>query len=218
MPVFLLPEKSVAFPPVQLADPGGLLAMGGDLSVSRLAEAYRHGIFPWYASGSPILWWSPHPRCALLPKNLHVPKSFAKILASARFRFTEDKAFSDVIRHCALVKRPGQSGTWIVPEMIEAYIAMHKAGYAHSVEAWENGELAGGLYGVTLGRAFFGESMFYLRPNASKAALIWWVRRLQELDFMIIDCQQATEHMLRFGAQLMDREEFTKVLDAAVAS
>ena len=217
MPVFLLSEESVAFPPVYLSEAGGLLAVGGDLSVPRLVEAYRHGIFPWYDSGSPVLWWSPHPRCVLLPENLHISKSLNKILTCAQFDFTVDKAFADVIRLCALVKRPRQDGTWIVPEMLQAYTDMHRAGYAHSIEVWENGKLVGGLYGIILGRIFFGESMFHLRPNASKAALVWWVHKLRSLDFMIIDCQQATEHMLRFGAQLMDRKEFIRILDAAVA-
>jgi leucyl/phenylalanyl-tRNA--protein transferase len=217
MPLFVLSDGSVEFPPVRAAEAEGLLAVGGDLSVPRLVEAYKRGIFPWYDASSPILWWSPHPRCVLLPENLHVPKSLDKILASNRFDFTVNKAFSEVIRHCAQADRPGQDGTWITTEVIQAYTAMHKAGFAHSVEVWENGKLSGGLYGIALGKVFFGESMFYLRPNASKAAVVWWVRRLQNLGFKIIDCQQATDHMLRFGAQLMDREEFVKVIAEAVA-
>ncbi len=212
---WLHPELTI-FPPVRLAAPDGLLAVGGDLSVPRLIEAYRQGIFPWYTAGSPILWWFTNPRCAIFPHKLHVPKSLKKVLTSGRFGFTVNSAFQEVMRHCACAARPGQDGTWILPEMLEAYANMHKAGWAHSIEAWQDGELAGGLYGIAMGRAFFGESMFHLRPDASKAAFVWLAQNLRELDFEIIDCQQETPHMLRFGAEMLDGEVFSAYLRQAV--
>lgn len=216
MPVFLLSPDSTEFPPARLANPDGLLAVGGDLSFERLLAAYSRGIFPWYNSETPILWWSPDPRCVLFPKKLHLPRSLKKTLRYGRFEFTVNRAFAEVIEHCAATPRPGQGDTWITPEMIAAYVVMHQQGKAHSVEVWENGELAGGLYGVALGRAFFGESMFYLRPDASKAAVAWLVPRLDELGFQIMDCQQETPHMLRFGAELVDRAVFLRIVSRAV--
>jgi leucyl/phenylalanyl-tRNA--protein transferase len=216
MAVFRLSEDCDKFPPVGRADADGLLAFGGDLSVSRLTAAYSRGIFPWYNSDTPILWWSPDPRCALCPERLHVPASLKKILRSGRFSFTVNKAFGAVIQNCSASFRPGQQGTWILPEMIAAYTALHDAGKAHSVEVWEENVLVGGLYGVALGRAFFGESMFHARPDASKSALVWLARRLGELNFKIIDCQQKTVHMLRFGAQMLDRLSFLKIICKAV--
>mgnify|MGYP003623727795 CR=1 FL=1 len=210
-----LDENSVEFPPVRLADPEGLLAAGGDLSVPRLLNAYRSGIFPWYGPQSPILWWSPDPRCVLFPPRLHVPSSLKKIIRSQKFTFSVNRSFARVMLHCAVSRRPGQQGTWITQEMFEAYNELHRAGKAHSVEGLENGELAGGLYGVAIGRAFFGESMFYLRPDASKAAIAWLVPRLAELGFPIIDCQQETPHMVRFGAELVDRALFLEIISEA---
>lgn len=216
MPVYALSQDSLMFPPIELAEPDGLLAIGGDLSVPRLVNAYRHGIFPWYSEGDPILWWSPRPRCVIRPHNLHVPRSVKKVLASGQFTFTVNAAFELVIRHCAGVYRPGQPGTWIVPEMISAYIQLHMSGGAHSIEVWQDGELAGGLYGVALGKAFFGESMFYLRANASKAAFAWLAGQLRDLGFRFMDCQQDTEHMRRFGSEMLPLEEFKTLLAEAV--
>ena len=217
MPIYALPADSFNFPPIELAEPNGLLAVGGDLSVPRLVNAYRHGIFPWYSEGDPILWWSPRPRCVILPENLHVPRSLNKVLTSEKFSFTVNAAFNEVIGHCSAVYRPGQPGTWIVPDMIAAYKRLHMAGGAHSVEAWLEGELVGGLYGIAMGRAFFGESMFHLCADASKAAFAWLARELFALGFKFIDCQQDTEHMRRFGSTLLALEEFKTLLSTAVA-
>ncbi|MDR1126311.1 MAG: leucyl/phenylalanyl-tRNA--protein transferase [Deltaproteobacteria bacterium] len=212
MPLFRLAADSVLFPPVELAEPDGLLAIGGDLSAGRLLAAYRQGIFPWYGENSPILWWSPNPRCVLFPERLHLPASLRRVMNSGRFSFTVNRSFRAVMEGCARTPRPGQDGTWIVPEMSEAYSELHRRGRAHSVETWQEGELAGGLYGISLGRVFFGESMFYRRPDASKAALAWLVQNLARLGFEIMDCQQETDHMLRFGAELVDRSEFLRII------
>lgn len=200
------------FPDPSEADPDGLLAIGGDLSPRRLVTAYAHGIFPWYAEGSPILWWSPDPRLTLFPAELHVPASLRRVLNSGRFRFTLDAAFGRVIRACAAAPRPGQDGTWIVPEMIAAYEALHGLGFAHSAEAWLEGELVGGVYGVALGGVFFGESMFHTVPNASKALFATLVRWLAGRGCSLIDCQQTTPHMLRFGAREVPRREFLRLV------
>jgi leucyl/phenylalanyl-tRNA--protein transferase len=196
------------FPDPVEADPDGLLAIGGDLSPQRLVAAYAHGIFPWYSKGSPILWWSPDPRLVLFPQNLHVPASLKRTLNSGCFRFTFDQAFGQVIRACATAPRPDQDGTWILPEMVQAYEALHALGIAHSAEAWLDGELAGGVYGVALGSAFFGESMFCAVSNASKALFATLVRWLGAQGCTLIDCQQTTAHLLRFGAQEIPRREF----------
>lgn len=207
------------FPDPEEADPDGLLAIGGDLSPQRLIIAYAKGIFPWYSSESPILWWSPEPRLALLPNRLHVPASLKRVLNSGRFRFTLDKAFGQIIRACACASRPGQDSTWILPEMIEAYETLHSLGVAHSAEAWaDDGELVGGLYGVALGGVFFGESMFCAAPNASKALFVTLVRWLDARGCTLIDCQQTTAHMLRFGAQEFSRAEFRARLQAGLGS
>jgi leucyl/phenylalanyl-tRNA---protein transferase len=196
------------FPDPEEADPDGLLAVGGDLSPQRLITAYAQGIFPWYAAGSPILWWSPDPRLVLVPDELHIPASLRRVLNSDRFRFSLDTAFGRVIRACAATPRPNQDGTWILPEMIAAYEALHTLGIAHSAEAWEDGELVGGVYGVALGGVFFGESMFYARPEASKALFVTLARWLGAQGCTLIDCQQTTPHLLRFGAREMPRKEF----------
>ncbi|MDR2892838.1 MAG: leucyl/phenylalanyl-tRNA--protein transferase, partial [Deltaproteobacteria bacterium] len=171
MPVYQLSGHDLTFPPARLAEPDGLLAVGGDLSLPRLLAAYSQGIFPWYAEGLPILWYSTHPRCVLFPEKLHVPRSLARLLRQGKFIFSVNQSFATVIRQCAATPRPGQPGTWILPEMIQAYCELHEAGYAHSVEVWQGENLVGGLYGVALGRVFFGESMFYAVPDASKAAV-----------------------------------------------
>lgn len=196
------------FPQEAESRESGLLAAGGDLSPQRLILAYSRGIFPWYDEGTPILWWSPDPRCVLFPAELHIPRSLGKSLRRNQFAVSFNTAFEAVIRNCAAAPRPGQHGTWLLPEMIEAYIALHRLGVAHSVEVRAGGELVGGLYGVALGRVFFGESMFHTRPDASKAAVAALVRRLREKDFVLLDCQQTTPHMVRLGAREIPRAEF----------
>lgn len=207
-------DPDLSFPDVELAlrDPDGLLALGGDLSIPRLLHAYRHGIFPWFGPRQPILWWSPDPRLVLYPHDLHISRSLARTLRRGRFRITLDRDFPAVIAQCAL-PRPGQSGTWITPEMQSAYCALHEEGYAHSVECWLDGELAGGLYGVALGHVFFGESMFARVPDASKAAFVHLVRELQHREFRLIDCQVHTPHLASLGATTIPRREFVRILD-----
>lgn len=214
MPVFELSEELI-FPHPRLAEPDGLLAIGGDLSIERLLLAYSNGIFPWY-SEPPILWWSPNPRMVLFPEKLKVSDSLRQIINRQKFKITFDQDFAGVIRACAGTKRPDQEGTWIVPEMQVAYIELHNAGFAHSVEAWHNEQLAGGLYGVSLGRVFFGESMFFNIPDASKVALYYLVERLKSWDFTIIDSQQDTPHMRKMGAELIDLGGFLRYLKNAL--
>ncbi|MBG0777534.1 MAG: leucyl/phenylalanyl-tRNA--protein transferase [Desulfovibrionaceae bacterium] len=256
MPVYLLPREPL-FPAPEEAEADGILAIGGDLSVERLLAAYSMGIFPWYGPEGPILWWSPDPRLVLFPDELHVPRRLARVLrrcdlGRGRFVFSVDRAFGRVIRRCAASPRPQGEGTWLVPEMIEGFCALHAAGYAHSVEAWvragdvggpgvmdnvpvedaaEQGNavcagdadapapglvLAGGFYGVALGRAFFGESMFFTVPDASKAAFVWFVRLLATRGYAFVDCQQTTAHMQRFGAREISRMEFSARLARAL--
>ena len=206
MPVFRLDER-VAFPPPELAE-DGLLAVGGDLRPERLLTAYSQGIFPWYEDGLPILWHSPDPRMVLRAEDLHVPRSLAKTMRRRPYQITLDSAFRDVVAACAGTARPGQEGTWITREMIEAYVVLHRLGFAHSVEAWRGDELVGGLYGVSLGAVFFGESMFSRAPDASKVALVRLVERLRAEGCRIIDCQQATGHLASLGAREIPRKEF----------
>lgn len=216
MPVYQLHPMEVLFPKPVLAEPDGLLAVGGDLSPKRLIAAYVAGIFPWYGEGSPILWWSPDPRCILLPEEFHLPRSLGRTLRSGVFSLTMDADFAGVIAACA-APRPYADSTWLVPEMVRSYTALYHIGLAHSVEAWQDGELAGGLYGVSLGSVFFGESMFFRRPDAGKAALAHLVHSLREAGFTLIDCQQETANLLRFGAKAVSRQEFLERLDAALA-
>lgn len=204
------------FPSPEEADPDGLLAVGGDLSPQRLLNAYACGIFPWYAPGSPILWWSTDPRLVLFPSEMHIPRSLRRVLNSDRFEITFDRAFEGVISSCASRPRPGQEGTWIVSDMIAAYTRLHELGVAHSVETWQGDRLVGGLYGVALGRAFFGESMFYAEPDASKVAFVHLVRRLEERQYDLVDCQQTTEHLQRFGAREVRRKHFLQRLALAL--
>lgn len=215
MTVFALPAQP-AFPDPAHADEDGLLAVGGDLSPHRLLMAYAQGIFPWYNENSPILWWSPDPRLILEPAQIHVPKRLDRILRQGRFRFTLDTAFEQVITRCAATPRNGARGTWIVPEMLAAYCRLHELGFAHSIEVWSGANLAGGLYGVALGGAFFGESMFYLEPDASKAGLVTLMRALDGAGFVLFDCQQTTAHMLRFGGFEVPRSEFLSRLEGAL--
>jgi len=215
MSVFILSEK-FAFPPPHLADPSGLLAVGGDLSRERLLSAYRSGIFPWYSAGDPILWWAPDPRLVLFPKVLKVSRRLERVLRKGEFHVTFDRAFPDVIRACAESRAEKDEGTWLVPEMITAYEALHRSGEAHSVEAWKDGRLAGGLYGVSLGGCFFGESMFTHVSNASKVAFVTLVRQLTILEFDMIDCQVTTSHLEKFGAAEISRKKFLQLLAASL--
>ena len=206
-----------AFPPVgrALREPNGLLAAGADLSVARLIQAYGRGIFPWFNADQPILWWSPDPRMVLFPAELKVSRSLGKRLRRHDYEVRADTAFGAVMRACA-APRDGQNGTWITPTMIEAYEAFHRAGYAHSVETWIDGELAGGLYGVALGRAFFGESMFARHTDASKIALAHLARQLERWGYGVIDCQMATAHLARLGAHEIPRPLFIRKLGELV--
>lgn len=215
--MFRLNRQDLRFPPVEWASPDGLLAVGGDLRPERLLEAYRHGIFPWYNEGQPILWWSPDPRAVLFPSKLHVPRSLRRTLRRNLFSITFDANFRAVIEGCA-GRRPQypDGGTWITPEMIAAYTRLHELGYAHSAEAWREGTLVGGIYGVAIGGAFFAESMFASVDDASKAALVTLVRRLQAWDFRLIDCQQYSPHVSRFGAEEIPRRDFIVLLSEAI--
>lgn len=209
-------SREPVFPDPEEAEPDGLLAVGGDLSPRRLLAAYQRGIFPWFSERGPILWWSPDPRLVLRPEWLHVPRSLARTLRRGRFAVRADTAFGEVIARCARSRRPGQRGTWITPEMIDAYQRLHRMGLAHSFEAWEGEDLAGGLYGVSLGGAFFGESMFSERPDASKAAFATSVPWLAARGIALVDCQVRTEHLARFGAREIPRSAFLADLRRAL--
>ncbi|HYC35133.1 MAG TPA: leucyl/phenylalanyl-tRNA--protein transferase [Usitatibacter sp.] len=205
------------FPPVSraLRSPNGLLAVGADLSPARILDAYSRGIFPWFSEGDPILWWSPDPRMVLFPGELKVSRSLRKALARGLYETRFDTAFREVMRACA-EPREGQGGTWIVPEMIEAYTALHEMGHAHSVESWREGELVGGLYGMQIGRVFFGESMFTRATDASKVALVRLVERLRACGCRLIDCQQATPHLASLGAREIPRAEFATLVRESI--
>ncbi|HSR35893.1 MAG TPA: leucyl/phenylalanyl-tRNA--protein transferase [Desulfurivibrionaceae bacterium] len=215
MPVFQLTE-TILFPPPELAREDGLLAVGGDLSVPRLLLAYQHGIFPWYSPGEPILWWAPDPRCVLFPAEFHLSSRSERIRRQGRLTITFDTAFADVIRTCAELRLGDGNGTWIDEAMQTAYGELHRLGHAHSVECWQKGELVGGLYGVALGGIFFGESMCSRVANASKMALAALVERLRAWDFDLIDCQVASDHLIRLGARLIPGAEFRHRLAAAL--
>ena len=208
-PFWLGRHPDAPFPPVEYAldEPNGLLALGGDLSVTRLLNAYRHGIFPWYSAGQPILWWSPDPRLVLYPDEIRVSRSLRKRLRQRPFEIRFDTAFAEVLAGCA-APRPGEAGTWLLPEMQAAYLELHRAGWAHSVEAWQGDRLVGGLYGVALGGVFFGESMFARENDASKIALVHLTVRLQGLGYRLIDCQVHTDHLVRMGAREIPRSDF----------
>lgn len=212
MPVFWLSEKTLDFPPPELASEDGILAIGGDLSPQRLIVAYRQGIFPWFNQDDPILWWSPDPRFVLFPTELKVSKSMRPYFNQKKFRVTFDRDFRSVILGCQ-EKREGQYfDTWITDSMVEAYIRLHELGYAHSVEVWKGEEMVGGLYGISLGKCFFGESMFTRASNASKFGFISLAKKLVELDFRLIDCQQQTRHLASLGARAISRKEFLQIL------
>lgn len=213
-PYWLDPADKHAFPEVSeaLTEPDGLLAIGGDLSMERLLAAYRRGIFPWYSDGQPILWWSPNPRAVLYLDALHISRSLRKALKRDDYRVTLDTAFNDVVRACATPRKDGL-GTWITSEMASAYARLHRHGHAHSIEVWRDAQLIGGLYGVSLGRIFFGESMFSRATNASKIAIVWLVRQLQRWQFALMDCQVYSAHLGSLGARLIPREKFIQYLD-----
>ena len=205
------------FPDVEYAGPEGLLAVGGDLDTERVLAAYRQGIFPWYSHDQPILWWSPDPRAVLLPGNLKISRSLRKTIRKKIFRVTLDQDFAGVIRACASSRRGDTgTGTWITPEMIDAYINLYKLGYAHSVEVWHDNKLVGGLYGVSLGKAFFGESMFTRMTDASKVGFSFLVRQLEKWRYDFIDCQVESQHLASLGAQPIPRKRFVAMLDDAL--
>jgi leucyl/phenylalanyl-tRNA--protein transferase len=208
------------FPPIEaaLAEPNGLLAASDDLTPERLLDAYRRGIFPWYSNDQPVLWWSPDPRMVLFVDEFRVARSLRKRLQQQRLEIRVDTAFRAVIESCATVSRPGQAGTWITPAIVEAYGALHHRGNAHSVEAWRDGGLVGGLYGVAIGRMFFGESMFAHEPDASKIALVHLIAMLRARDFPLVDCQQETTHLASFGARPIARRAFADRVSQLVHS
>lgn len=215
MPVFLLGDEPV-FPPVHLAEKDGILAVGGDLSPQRLLAAYQNGIFPWFNEGYPdILWWSPDPRFVLYPSKIRVSSSMKKKLSRNHFNVTFNRDFAGVIQNCR--EKRLEKGTWITTEMMAAYIELHRMGNAQSVEVWKDGQLAGGLYGVVLGRCFFGESMFSHEPDSSKTALITLARKLEELGFVLIDCQMVTRHLESMGAEKIPRSRFIEEIRRGIA-
>lgn len=207
MPVYRLTDDLV-FPDVHLAEPEGLLAIGGDLRPERVLLAYASGIFPWYAEDQPLLWWCPAPRLVLFPEELHVSRSLRKSIRRGAYRITMDEQFERVIRACGHAPRPDQEGTWITEELVGAFVALHERGFAHSVEAWEGDELVGGLYGLALGSVFCGESMFTHRPDASKVAFVTLVEQLKRWEYTMVDCQVPTEHLRRFGAREIELDDF----------
>jgi len=216
MPLFAL-DNTLVFPPVYLAEPDGLLAIGGDLSTDRLLLAYRSGIFPWYENEH-ILWWCPDPRFVLFPDELKISSSMLQLIKKNQFEFTVNKDFSSVIGNCKTISRRGQESTWITDDVREAFIQLHSLGYAHSAETWQNGELVGGLYGIRLGKVFFGESMFSKVSNASKFSFIQYVNHLQSENVALIDCQVYTAHLQSLGARMIPRAEFVAMLDELVST
>jgi leucyl/phenylalanyl-tRNA--protein transferase len=215
MPVFQLTER-IIFPPPELAEENGLLAVGGDLSAKRLLLAYSKGIFPWYSAGEPILWWSPSPRLVIIPDEFKVPSRLSRFIKQKKYKVTMDHAFQQVITGCASAADRQDKGTWIDDDMIEAYTLLHEMGYAHSVECWMDDELVGGLYGLALGKIFFGESMFSRQSNASKVAFVYLAEKLLEKGFDLIDCQLKTEHLMQFGAREIPGAEFQDLLAKSV--
>jgi len=199
-----------------LSDPNGLLAVGGDLSVERLVCAYKRGIFPWFSDDQPILWWSPSPRMTLAPADLHIGRTLRKQLNKKALKITADVAFAQVIEECSMIERADQEGTWITQDMVDAYTALHDAGHAHSIEAWQDGKLVGGLYGVAIGGAFFGESMFSVVSGASKIAFSTLVKQLDKWGYTLVDCQIHTDYLYSFGAREMTRGDFEAQLAIAI--
>jgi leucyl/phenylalanyl-tRNA--protein transferase len=215
VPVYQL-NKEIVFPHPSLADDNGLLAVGGDLSPERIISAYADGIFPWYNKGEPILWWSPNPRCIMFPANFKVPKSLKLLIKKNIFEVRFDTAFNSVISKCAKVHQSIDSGTWITSEMKKAYILLHHLGYAHSVETYFNNELVGGLYGIAIGKVFYGESMFHIVSNASKVAFYFLIEKLRQWQFDIIDNQTTTEHLLKLGAEEIERDKFLAIIEKSI--
>lgn len=213
---YFITDNKFYFPPVEKADPDGLLAIGGDLSPERLLLAYRNGNFPWYED-EPILWWCPDPRFVLFPKELKINRTAQLVLKKNEFDFTMNKAFADVIHECKKIPRPGQAGTWITNEVEKAYNRMHTLGHAHSAEVWKDGKLAGGLYGIKLGNVFFGESMFSKVSNASKFAFILFVQQIKKEGAGLIDCQVYTKYLESFGARMISRKDFIKKIKSLIA-
>ena len=211
MPLFRLTEDLV-FPPATLAEEDGLLAIGGDLSLPRLLLAYSSGLFPWSNEGDPLLWWSPDPRCVFEPGGMRVSRSLGKTLRRGRYQVSYNKAFEQVIENCARVRIEDGTGTWINENLHRSFVELHRLGFAHSIECWQGDELVGGVYGLCLGRCFFGESMFHLERDASKVALLHLVKRAEELKFELVDCQLSNEHLLSLGANLITRDEFLQRL------
>ncbi len=211
MPIFQLSDE-LLFPDPSWAASEGLLAVGGDLSPQRLVLAYQLGIFPWYGENQPIMWWSPDPRCVLFPHEIHISKRLNRILKQQPFQLTCNKAFKEVIDACAMTRLEKGEDTWLIDEMKSAYEKLHTQGYAHSIEAWQDGNLAGGLYGIAFGKFFFGESMFSLQTNASKIILVELVRYMEQQGFVLLDCQVPNPHLMRMGARNIPREEFLKCL------
>lgn len=218
MPVYELDKDHLIFPHPGLADEDGLLAFGGDLSVDRLLLAYSNGIFPWYSEGQPVMWWSPNPRMLLLPGTMRVSKSLRRTIRQKKFTVSANQAFGEVIRACAKVPRPGQDGTWITQDMILAYEKLHQAGYAHSFESWHEGRLVGGLYGVSIGKAFFGESMFHTMSDASKVAFYHFVKHLESSGFHFIDAQMHTSHLEKLGAKKISLKEYLRMTTKAITA
>lgn len=212
MPHIHLDESQFYFPPVEQADEEGLLVIGGRVTPERVIEAYRKGIFPWYSHDSLPLWWSPDPRFVLFPNELHVSRSMKKFLRKTSFRFSINTAFEEVISQCAGIDRKNQDGTWITGEMEDVYIKLHKQGYAHSAETWMDNKLVGGMYGIRLGKIFFGESMFSIATNASKFAFINFVQQIEREGVELVDCQVYTEHVESLGGRLIDREDYLRLL------
>lgn len=210
--IFLLDERSIEFPPAELAEEDGLLAVGGDLSAPRLLQAYQSGIFPWFSDDTPILWYSPHERFVIHPRNIKISKSMRGVLRSGKFKVTEDQAFGEVIRACATTERKDQDGTWITSDMQHAYIRLHEMGHAHSIEVWQQDKLVGGLYGVAVNAVFCGESMFSHISNASKTALIWLCLNK---NYALIDCQVYSEHLESMGAEMISREQYNEIITGA---
>jgi leucyl/phenylalanyl-tRNA--protein transferase len=213
-----IPNNYVVFPDPDQSDSDGLVAIGGDLMPETILSAYMQGIFPWYSANEPILWWSPDPRMVLYPSKIRVSHSMKQLLKKESFKYNINSCFDEVIHHCAAVSRTNQQGTWITPEMKKAYAVLHKMGFAHSIEVFENNQLVGGLYGLSIGKIFFGESMFHLTTNASKAALIFLANKLASENFILIDVQQSTTHLKNMGAENIRRNDFLAILQNEYSS
>jgi leucyl/phenylalanyl-tRNA---protein transferase len=215
MPFFRL-SNDLVFPPAELARPDGLLCVGGDLSPERLVLAYENGIFPWFSENDPLLWWSPDPRLLLFPDQIHISRSLGKTIKKKLFTIRVDTAFEQTILLCSSLRKKEKNGTWLVDDMIAAYITLHKKGVAHSIETWRDDKLVGGLYGISLGKSFFGESMFSLENNASKIALVALATHLKNHGFHLIDCQVSSDHLIQMGARQISRQSFLKMIKTSV--